>query len=318
MPFYTEGFEAGDETHYVGRGWIFTGATSTITSTAGQFHQSLQGRGGSYGLFVEDNVIPPVIGVGGRWIHFWMDPVTTDARAITFRRNSSDNFSVRFDITGLCTLRLGNLNSAIQASAAFNPGVEHWVAIEANIDNTTGQVTVYLNGVQIVQATGDTQSSASNDGWDQFDFDGGTNNNSSYDDIIITTEDEGMLGEHFLIRMDVDGDDSIASSTGVPDDTASNRYTNVDELTPDGGTSYNEFTAGGTDRYTTANLGFTPASVHSVTAVNQAARDGTITQAQTVVATNSSGTGPTEALGAIDRRSEHRFRLLRHRGGCLR
>ena len=115
------------------------------------------------------------------------------------------------------------------------------------------------------------------------------------DDLIVTTTAEGQLGEHFIEPFIPDANDVIGSGAGSTGGAGS--FANVDEIPPDGGTSYNEFTAPGTDRYETPNLGYTPGSIHCVTVMAQAARDGTITSAQTICATDTGGGGVTEALG---------------------
>lgn len=295
MAFWACGFEAGDLTYYTNLGWTFNGGSSAIVTTAGRVHQSIQGRGGSRALDMEDDFDSPVFGVGGRWLHFWAE-FGGKTFSMEFHRGGSANFTVRFESDGVLTLRRGNSNGTVVAAGGYNPALPHWVAIEALLQNAAGQVTVYLDGVQVLQYTGDTQQSGTAD-WDQLRCEA-NNVNLAFDDFIITTAAEGQLGEHFLPGMVPDGNDLInseATSTG-----GAGSFGNVDEIPPDGDTSYNEFTVTNKDRYTTANLGWTPASVHCVTVFGYAARDGTLTQAELICATDTGGGGVTEAFGTID------------------
>jgi hypothetical protein len=297
MAFWTTGWEDGATALYTSMGWTFTG-TAGVVSTAGQVHKSLQNRGGTYSLNVDDGARSPVFGTGGRWLHFWWHPQTagTSFLGVQFNREATAQASVNFTVGGNVTIRRGGVVAgAIIGSGAFNPSVDHWVAIEAQLENSpTGNMRVYIDGVLVASALAtDTQNHSVAD-WDQIDFNA-NNQTCNVDDIIVTTTAEGRLGEHFLPPMIPTGNDVIGSGAGSTG--GSGTFANVDEIPPDGATSFNEFTATGTDRYSTANLGFTPASIHCVTITNQAARDGTIISAQVVCATDTGGGGATEALG---------------------
>ena len=293
MAHWTCGFEVADLTYYQEQGWVFT--ICSIVTTAGRFHTSFASRGGVTSLNIGSAAETPIIGTGGRWLHFWTEGWGGSAGQLgaVFKITSADNASVVFLGNGTIQIRRGSAQvGTLLAVGSFNPQVAHWMAIEANLQ-TTGQVTVYVDGVQVAQFVGDTANNS--DDWDQVEFDPTNSFNRTIDDIIVTTAAEGQLSEFFLPLLLPTGNDVIGSGAGSTGGAGT--FANVDELPPDGGTSYNEFTAGGTDRYTAANLGYTPATIHSVTVMNQAARDGTITAAQTVCATDTGGGGPTEALG---------------------
>ena len=302
MALWTCGFEAGDTSYYSDLGWTFLGDANTqVITTAGRQHSSFNGRGGSRSVNLSDDMVSPSFGTGGRWLHFWMEALPVGSSPVSFGvefwRNGLPNCSVRVNSTGTMDFRRGNFNGSILGSAgSFHASIAHWWAIEVVCANSAGLMRVYIDGVLAGEITSvDTQNTPLAD-WDQISIQA-NNLGVAFDDFIVTTGTEGRLGEHFLTSLIPDGNDSIGSGVGSTGGAGS--FTNVNEIPPDDGTTYNEFTAAGTDRYTTGNLSFTPASIHSVTVLGKAARDGVITQAQTVCATDSQGGGVTETLGAV-------------------
>jgi hypothetical protein len=293
MAFWTCGFEAGDLTYYTEKGWIFT-ACSLVT-TAGRVHQSLSGRGGSYSLQIDNDARTPAFGVGGRWLHFWMEDFQgTQNLTVTFFRSASTQSSVVFYSAGIVQIRRGA--NTILDIGEFNPYVPHWIAIELDAQDAApgGVMSVYVDGLQVVTFSGDTRGTTFGPDWDQVLFDpAGTTWDSCIDDIIVTTAAEGRLDEHFLSPMQADGNDQIQSGAGSTGGAGT--FDNIEEIPPTA--AYNEFTAAGTDRYTTGNLGYTPANIHSVTVMARAAREGSLDTLQTVCATDTGGGGVTEALG---------------------
>lgn len=299
MAIFTTGFEVGDDSHYENDlGWTFTGTTTVVNTTV---HDSLTSRGGSWALSVDDGVLTPFFGSGGRWLHFWFDGVgDTDTRTfyITFNNSGGTNqATVVLTPRGHLFLRRGGINGTFVAEGTpINPEVGHWMAIEIVCEESpNGLCNIYVDDVLHLTVTNEDLRNSAVDGWEQVHWNG-TNLAMFIDDIIVTTVSEGRLDEHFARLMIPDGNDVInseATSTGGAGD-----YTNVDEVPPDDGTTYNDFTVTNTDRYTTANLGYTPASIHCVTVMAKA-RDGDgLGTAQTVCATDSGGGGATEALGA--------------------
>jgi hypothetical protein len=306
MPIFTCGFELGDLAAYQTLGWISTGGDHAVVTTAGRVHKTLSGRGGTPSFVVgtatgTDTFTSPTFSTDARWLNFYVDMTgaTTSYSAIVMRRTGTNGCTIRFDgASATVQVRRGAPTGAVLATGGINPTAGHWVSVYASLKSTAGEVTVYVDGIQVCTYSGDTTSAS--DDWEQIQIYNAGITWHYYDDIVITDAVEGQLGEHFLVPMVVGGADTAASASGTPDNTsAATRWNNVKEIPPDEGTSYNEFTATGTDRYTTTNLGYTPESVHSVSVIGQGARDGTITQAQTVCATDSSGGGVTEALGTI-------------------
>jgi hypothetical protein len=296
MAHWTCGFEAGDLQYYTDQGWVFDGQPETgISSVAGDFHSSMAGRGGSYGMTLGDIVYSPNFGNGGRWLHFWYGPKDPIQNILSFMADGTWQFTVVFKVNGGIQLRRGHSGSTLVGLGVYTPSLAHWVAIELKATNVAGFCNVWIDGVLAVSYSGDCQSQTSAD-WTGFFIDPTNSTDSAWDDFIVTTEAEGRLEEHFLTHMTLSGNDVIGSGAGSTGGAGT--YANADEIPPDEGTTYNEFTAAGSDRYLTTNLGYTPSKVHGVTVMGQAARDGTITQAQTICAVDAGG-GAVEGLGTI-------------------
>jgi len=287
MAHWTCGFELGDTASYVTLGW--TGGVDQITSTAGEVHDGWGSRGGTYAFkMLDSGMYSPVFGVGGRYIHWWFKYGQAQTQFYIYR-NGGAAADVVFYGTGYGRVGGGAMNEYF----AYNTNVAHWIAWEIDAKNSGGTMTLYIDGVQVASFTGDTTSNA-NDGFDQIRLAGNTGNRSLWDDIIITTEEEGMLeGEWFSPPMPCSGNDLIQSDSGT--------YDNIEDIPPN--SSYNEFTsvgAGKTDRYDTTAIGFTPEDIHCITVFNQGARDGTVTQAQIVCGSDSQGGGVQVKEGTIN------------------
>jgi hypothetical protein len=273
---YECGFEAGDTDYYEEEGWAFYGSTA-VTTTASEVHTTFDGNGGSRALHIDDDVASPYIGTTGRWLQFWWHPVNPSVSYLTveFVRGGSIQATINFTTAGLVVLNRGA--STVLARGTWTPGVDHWIAIEAYLQNSSGVITVYIDGSQVATYTGDTQALALAD-WDRFQF-GDYNKNCSVDDIIVTTNSEGRLAEHIITGLVPNGDDA----TQLTPSTGSDNYALVDEI-PQSTTDYNEATATTEqDTYDVTNLGYTPDSIHCVGLWAYAVRSGAITDAKLVV-----------------------------------
>jgi len=281
MAVFTCGWELGSMDAYTNLGFIMGGGS--IVTDAAYVHKSVDSRGGSYAWRQSPGggFYTPVFGTTGRWLHFWR--LGSGTSYMDFLRNGSVQSRIQFYGGGAIRWWRGP-NQGPLIYGHYNSNLPHWFALEANLNNS-GQITLYIDGVQVGQYIGDTQYLSSAD-WDQILFTGNSSNGQSFDDIVVTTAAEGRLGEYFIPPMIPDGVD-VADSGGSA--------SNINTIPPD--SNYNTFTSAGRDRYTTANLAWTPEDIHSVTVINKGARDGTISQSQTVCATDTGGGGPTEALG---------------------
>lgn len=276
------GFEAGDWAYYALQGWTRVNTVSVITSA--RAHQSLSGNGGTYCLFSEDTTTSPVFGTGGKWLHFWMGYYSPNSLRLAFYKASSLTASVYFYSNG--TVFINAAGTSTYSDVGWNPYQDHWIAIEAVIQDTGGQITVKIDGVQVVQATGDTQS-ASTSGWDQIAF-LLTDHRKYIDDIIITTDDE--LPERFIPAI-VPNENStpleLTPSSGT-------NWENVSQLPVTATTPYNQATAANQeDNYGYGTIGWTPDTIDFVSVNAGVAGDGTITQAELRCNANLSGSAHT-------------------------
>lgn len=268
--FWSCGFEAGDWDYYESLGWWRVNVSTIVTNATS--HKRLDGDGGSYALFSEDTTRSPFFGNGGRWLHFWMAPGDDTLRTVTLQllRYGSYNIEVVFRLDG--TIRVNT--STIVAYGKWCPGVPHWIAIEAVLQNSGGTLTVKVDGAQVCSFTGDTQRSAV-DGWDQIQFQD-TDHRKYLDDIIITTDNE--LDPRLLPIIKPDGDSTpleLSPSTGTTHYDLVNTIPVVAGYTD----TYNAASAvNQEDNYTYTTLTWTPASIEGVVVYSGITRDGSITQ----------------------------------------
>jgi len=154
----------------------------------------------------------------------------------------------------------------------LNTASAHWVAIYMHADNS-GSCEVWFNGALIVSYTGDLQDTAT-PGWQSVRW-SANNQDLYYDDIIVTTEEEGRLDECYIVPLAPDGDDvtALTPSTGV------DNFAMVDEVPPST-TDYNETLVTAEDFYDLEALPSTFSRVVMLGHNSYVARDGTITTAQ--------------------------------------
>jgi hypothetical protein len=292
------GFEAGAKAYYTASGWAFTGANTDVTTMVP--HKSMSLRGGDYSLLIQTSANTPFFATSnGRWLHYWMSPANlsyTGVYNVEFWQNGlitpASQVSVKFLSGGIVQITLGVTTTSL-ATGYFNPYVAHWIAIEALCQNAAGQITVFVDGVQIVQYLGDTQNHASLTGWNQIRYT--TGGYVTVDDIIITDVVTGRLIEHLGIPLVPNGDNAPLELTPS---TPGNHYPLVDEIPPVT-TDYNEATATlQEDNYDMSDLGFTPDSVAFVALWSYAARDGTITGAKHAITSLAQYKSAVHILGA--------------------
>jgi hypothetical protein len=276
MPLLATGFEAGSIAYYNAMGWI-GGTIKTDT-----VHTSLSGHSGTYSVDPGAGSLytPALDATQTRFLNFWAYHPTpsTGYLQVYFYRASTAQVSAKFDMTGTITLFLGT--STVLDSVKFNPNVPHWISLEVLSDNTTGVFTVWVDGVQVVTFSGDTQSHSTLTGWDQVRFLNTTS--MRVDDMVITDVTEGRINEHFIVGLVPTSDDVVAMTPSV----GINNFATVDEIPPSTA-DYNEgLVSGNQDTYGHGVLPWSPASIHSVGLNGYAARDGTITQGQLVMKSN--------------------------------
>jgi len=237
MPLFSCGFEAGSKDYYTLTGWDFSPFSFVATD---QVHQGFDGEGGSYSMYIDDGVTSPTFAsADGRWLHFWVQAEadgspTWPTLSLQFFEpgTNASNAVVLFGNQGLIQIRRGNNTVVATSTIILNTASAHWVAIYMHADNS-GSCEVWFNGALIVSYTGDLQDTAT-PGWQSVRW-SANNQDLYYDDIIVTTEEEGRLDECYIVPLAPDGDDvtALTPSTGV------DNFAMVDEVPPST-TDYNE------------------------------------------------------------------------------
>jgi hypothetical protein len=231
-----------------------------------------------------------------RFLHFWWKP-GGNTWGVQFPKNGSQQFEVVGNGSGELKFYRGNF-LAQTTVGAFVATVPHWIAIEL-VAAEAGYCKVYIDEVLAATFVGDTRNGTV-DGWDGIGFGimysggFGVGNLGTYiDDIIVTDEATGLLGEQITTVIVPNGDalpnDLIAmSGAGAGTPTLGDNFATVDEV-PFSDNDWNGATAiGQTDRYEMTTV---PGAITAVTLVQltaRASRDGAITKGE--VSVDSGGT----------------------------
>jgi hypothetical protein len=164
------------------------------------------------------------------------------------------------------------------STETLSTGIWHYLEVEAAIDDASGTVTVWLDGVQVIDLSGVDTKQQSEAGVDRIRFQlNGLNQftTPTIDDVYVTTT-ATRLGESRVVVLYPNADTADAEwtpSTGV------GHFATVDETTVNGDTDYvASGTAGDLDLYDVADLGVTPDSVQAVQVTLCARKDDAATR----------------------------------------
>jgi hypothetical protein len=164
------------------------------------------------------------------------------------------------------------------STETLSTGVWHYLEIEAVIDDVSGIVTVWLDGVKVIDLSGVDTKQQTEAGVDRIRFQlNGLNQFSTptIDDVYITNGGT-RLGESRVVVLYPNADTADADwtpSTGV------DHFATVDETTVNGDTDYvASGTVGDLDLYEMSDLGVTPDSIHAVQVTMCARKDDAATR----------------------------------------
>lgn len=189
--------------------------------------------------------------------------VDSGTTQLTLKRNMSTGVLELYRGDGTTLLASGT--TTILASTYY------YVEMKAKIDNSTGAVTVKLNGVTELTYSGDTAASANNSA-DRLTVVGSTGISSTltcdYDDLYIADTTGSILndfiGDARVVALTPNGNGNSSQLVGS-DGNSTNNYQLVDESPPNDDTDYVESsTAGDKDTYTFSDLSQANGTIYGV------------------------------------------------------
>ena len=150
-------------------------------------------------------------------------------------------------------------------SIPISAGVWHWVSMHVRVNQTVGRWEVSVDGISLIDFTGDTFPSGTPDTINGVDFGAGKNAVYKWDDIIITdglggAPFNGLLPDRRIETIRPDGVGTATNFAPFPADAVN--WDKVDEAVPDDDTTYVEDSVSAQrDTYTHTNMTLTPASI---------------------------------------------------------
>lgn len=141
----------------------------------------------------------------------------------------------------------------------------HYIELYGTIDDTTGSLTVYVDGTSVLTLSGIDTRNAANAYINKVEFgcpDGsGSNGISNHDDFYVT-DSTTRVGERRIETLRPSADTASKAWTAS---TGSDNYAMVDDTTADGDTTYVQgSTTGDLDLYDFGNLSVTASSIDAV------------------------------------------------------
>lgn len=294
---YMTGWEGGAAAWYTATAAAWAGLTFGAFSTvAGNQHRTLAGQGGNWSMLAGwgYSCLPGTVPTTSRWLNHWMKPVTPGASAIAvqFARATVCQVNVRFLGNGTLELYRGS-TLLVSLPGAYNPNLNHWLAVNVIAANAGGIIDVWLDGARVnglsgpgfPTFTGDTQQDAVNADWDHFGWGGniapssaGVNSGGNWyvDDVFVTDAVTGRITETYIIPIVPNGDSVPLTLTPNP---VVAHYLNVDEI-PANDADYNGTSVSGDQDFYDMTA---PPAGSAVVAVNfcaRATRDGALTHGE--------------------------------------
>jgi hypothetical protein len=205
---------------------------------------------------------------------------------LTCRHNSRGSLSLRRDATIIDTSIIPmNINTWL------------YIAMDIYIHDTSGYVTIYFNGNQVINYTGNTKNNA-DDTITFFRFNGITSKN--YIDDIYIADNTGPTNNTIILDARIQTllpSSDTAQSDFIPL-SGSDNYAMVDEVLQDGDTSYVESsTSGAKDLYNHTSLTSNTSTVYSVSPFVIAKKtDADLVNIKPIISSNGVESYSTESL----------------------
>lgn len=283
-------FEGGTTQMYIDRDYIFLGSTAVVSTARGR-HATLDGvltDTYSVGINSLTSLQSPdygVLGYTGAAFYYISASTSTLPSYVSFSwlRVGLVNFEVRLLSSGFMQLLRGGTVVATSPSV-INPSVGHWIECRGTLINSGGVVVIWVDGVEVVNYTGDTQNTAIA-GWDRFSWliPSIAGPGCFINDIIFTDDAPVVMGvpmpERWCAALRPSADVTVAGITATPAQPGGSFYLNISEA-PASIASYLETVTSPNETLFDATNLPAPAAVGSVEVVSVFAwqgRDGVIT-----------------------------------------
>lgn len=203
----------------------------------------------------------------------------TSAWHVALRSGTSNYVNILFNPIAGITVKRDTTELGSTSPGLFTSDNWYYIEVENVISDTVGRVTVYVNGVSVLNLTNQDTKTSTAATVDNIIIQGGTGyniigGNYRYDDFYLI--DTGTkLGESRVETLYPNADTATTDWTPL---SGTDNYAMVDEAQCDGDVSYVYASAAATDNYDFANLSDNPASVRAVQAVMFAKKTDTATR----------------------------------------
>ncbi len=195
---------------------------------------------------------------------------------VGLRSDTTNYVQILFNTIAGITLKTSTTTLGTSAPGLFTAGNWYYIEVQHTINDATGAVTVYVNGVSVIAVTNvDTKPAASATVNNiMFQNGGGTSvtyGTFRYDDFYLT-DTATKLGESRVETLYPSADTATDEWTPL---SGTDNYAMVDEAQCDGDATYVYSLGPATDNYAFGNLSDNPSVVHAVQAVTFAKKTDT-------------------------------------------
>lgn len=206
---------------------------------------------------------------------------SSNAWNIGLRSGTTNYVNILFNPVGGITAKRDTVDLGSSVPGLFTSDNWYYVEVETIISDTVGRVTVYVNGVSVLNLTAQDTKNGTATTVDNIaiqaatsSYGAGSNGVYWYDDLYVT-DTSTKLGESRVETLYPNADTAVKQWTPL---TGTENYAMVDEAQCDGDATYVYSQTAATDNYDFANLSDNPASVRAVQAVTFAKKTDTATR----------------------------------------
>ena len=249
---FMDGFDAGDMAL---KGWSPTAQCVTGTSPATRFGTGRWG-GVANGFSAISVPASAQIFAGFSMANTYYDSSVRSFIYILTDNKATTQLSLGMTNTGLVLYR-GWVGATVIGQYNFNlsQNVFYNIEISATIDPTAGNVVVRLNGVNVINFTGNTKAGGTSTNIDGFGLGANGGITAPFDDLYICNSTGSAPNNTFLgdVRVQTLVPNSAGSSTQFTPSTGAN-YTTVDELPYSASDYVQDSVSGHRDTYNMTDL----------------------------------------------------------------
>jgi hypothetical protein len=290
---FFDGFEAGQLPE-----WTFNGNVNIATNPPRSGTYVLTGGSNGPAYLALSATTKKTIGFAYRYDN--VNVYTRSEHSIAaFQSSTVQHLVLKFNSSGNLVVNRGDGTTLATAAGVLLTNVFHYIEFQATIADSGGTAIVRVNGVQVINFTGDTRNAGTTTTPDRFYFYPTGSANNYWDDLYVTNEidatattgraDDSFLGDVKVAALVPDGNGAVSQWVGSDSDSTNN-YLLVDEVPPNTTDYTGSAVDGNRDLWSVGDIPVTALVVYAVQANVYASKSDAGAASLKIIHRDSAGT----------------------------